>query len=69
MGTTLTVRSSPESPERSAPGSSKFSAVASFVDVHDAGLVFVTPCLQLFQRVFGQLVGFAAARSVVVGRH
>src|ERR1700704_4294294 len=39
------------------------------VDVDDAGLVFVASCLELLQRVFGQLVGFAAARSVVVGRH
>src|SRR5690606_8111658 len=39
------------------------------VDVHDRRLGLVATGLQLVERVLGQVVGFAAPRRVVVGRH
>ena len=66
LGSTLTVSSSPD---RSAPGSSKLSAVSGLVDVDHRRLRLVAAGLQLVERVLGHVVGLVAPRRVVVGRH
>lgn len=66
-GTTRTVNSSPDSPDSSAPGSSRFSlSSVSSPSIDPDRLGLLRP--ELFERILGHLAGVVATRSVGVSR-